>query len=187
MDRNTPGPLLKNMVVITVGGPPGSGTSTLCRALQERTSLRYVYAGQIFRDMAKERGLSLMDLSRISASDPSIDNDLDSKMMIEAKKGNAILEGRMIGPLCSREGVPSVRIYVDADPKVRAARVHGRDGGEFSEVLKNMFEREQLERERYKEFYNIDPADPIWYDLVLDSTSMDPEQVLGAVLDKLFL
>ena len=51
------------MVVVTVGGPPGSGTSTLCRLLEEALDLKYIYAGQLFRDKAASMGLTLADIS----------------------------------------------------------------------------------------------------------------------------
>jgi predicted cytidylate kinase len=172
------------MVVLTVGGPPGSGTSTLCRLLQERTGLRYIYAGQIFREMAKERGMSLLEFSALCQRDPSIDLDLDRTMLIEAKKGDAILEGRMIGPFCAREKLYSFKIYLDADPAERAMRVRERDGGTIDEVTRAMREREEIEKDRYARYYNMDPTDRGWYDLLIDSTHFTPEEVLGLVLDK---
>jgi cytidylate kinase len=39
------------------------GKSTVAKALADQFHLRYVSAGKIFRDLAKERGLSLADFS----------------------------------------------------------------------------------------------------------------------------
>ena len=48
-------------MIITVGGHIGSGKSTACKILRERYLLNYSYSytGQIFRDMAEERGVTL--------------------------------------------------------------------------------------------------------------------------------
>ena len=172
------------MVLITVGGPPGSGTSTLCRLLMERTNLRYIYAGQLFRDQAMERGMTLMEFSTLCLEDPSIDRKLDDVMLEEARAGEAILEGRMIGPLCAKNAIASLKVYVDADPVERARRVMERDGGTLEDVVRTMEMREDLEKKRYVRYYGIDPTDTSWYDIVIDSTHHRPEQVLEIVMKK---
>ncbi|RLE58590.1 MAG: cytidylate kinase, partial [Thermoprotei archaeon] len=66
---------------ITVGGPPGSGTTTFSKELAKRLSLRYVYAGEIFRKEAKRRGLTLEEFSRLAEENPEIDRSLDRLML----------------------------------------------------------------------------------------------------------
>ena len=173
------------MRAVTVGGPPGSGTSTVCRLLSERTGLEYIYAGQIFRDKARELGLSLADFGALCEREPRYDIELDEEMMGKASKGNVIVEGRMIGPLCMKRDIPSLRIYIDADPSVRAGRVMERDGGDLGEVIGQMEEREKSEISRYLGYYGIDPSDHRWYDLVIDSTYASPEQELDMILEAL--
>lgn len=171
-------------MIITIGGPPGSGKSTVARMLKERTSLRYVYAGEIFRNEAMKRRMSLIELSQRCQQDPDLDKELDMRMIDEAKKGDAILEGRMIGPLCAREGIPSTRIYITASPKIRAQRSRERDGGEIDKVMEEMEHRECLERERYIRHYGIDPSDPKWYDLIIDSSDISADAVLNILVEK---
>lgn len=171
------------MVLITVGGPPGSGTSTVCKLLQDKLGLEYVYAGQIFRDMASENGLSLEDFSRKCEGEPEIDIELDRRMTYRARSGDVILEGRMIGPLCKRDDIESVRVYLDADPAIRASRVMERDGGELEKVIQMMSDREGSERIRYLNYYGIDPTDKKWYDLVIDSGAITPGKEVEIILD----
>ena len=172
-------------MIITIGGPPGSGKSTVARMLKDRASLRYVYAGEIFRNEASKRGVSLLGLSRRCQEDPELDKELDMRMIDEAKKGNAILEGRMIGPLCAREGIPCTRIYITASPRIRAQRSRERDGGEIDKVMEEMEERERLEIERYIRHYGIDPSDPKWYDLIIDSSVISADTVLNILVEKI--
>jgi predicted cytidylate kinase len=173
------------MHAVTVGGPPGSGTSTLCRLLKERLGLVYIYAGEIFRDRAKELGLTLAEFGDLCEEDPSHDMRLDKEMLEMARKGNVLLEGRMIGPLCRREGIPAYRIYMHADSRVRAERLLERDGGDLDRVVEQMMEREESEATRYRDIYGIDPRESHHYDLVLDSTDLTPEQELQKVLEGL--
>ncbi|MGA1820807.1 MAG: (d)CMP kinase [Thermoplasmatota archaeon] len=173
------------MDTITVGGPPGSGTSTVCRMLKEELGIEYVYAGQIFRDRAKELGLTLSEFGELCEKDRSYDNELDERMLLKAREGNVLLEGRMIGPLCKLRNIPSFRIYLDADSSVRARRVMERDGGDLGTVIIEMEEREESEAQRYIEYYGVDPRDSSWYDLILDSTSMTPEEELRSIIENI--
>jgi predicted cytidylate kinase len=174
------------MVVITVGGPPGSGTSTVCRLLKDVKGFDYVYAGQIFRDMARERGMSLSEFGNLCEREPEIDMDLDERMLdIARSSSDIILEGRMTGPLCKRKDIAAYKIYIDAEPALRAARVLERDRGDIDEVIFAMKERERSENRRYMEYYGIDPSDPEHYDLTIDSSELTPEEVLEKILEGL--
>ena len=61
---------------ITVSGLPGSGTSTLSKLLAECYDLELISSGEIFRRMARERGMSLAEFGA-RLRDPSIDLDID--------------------------------------------------------------------------------------------------------------
>ena len=52
-----------NLPLITVAGGPGTGTTTLCKLLAKRLGVPHVYAGQIFRDMARERGMDVVQFN----------------------------------------------------------------------------------------------------------------------------
>ena len=44
---------------ITVSSPPGSGTTTLARSIAGKHKFELISAGEMFRDLAEERGLSV--------------------------------------------------------------------------------------------------------------------------------
>ncbi len=170
------------MVLLTVTGPPGSGKSTACRAIKDRTGLPYIYAGQLFRDQASSKGLTLDEFGSLCEKDTIFDLELDFRMMELAKTGNAILEGRMIGALCSRERIPAYKVYIDADIEMRAARVMEREGGDMASIRHDIEERERSERSRYMGLYGIDPRDRRIYDLWVDSTYLTPEEVVTLII-----
>lgn len=168
-----------------MGGPPGSGTSTICRLLEKELEIQYIYAGQIFRDKARSLGLTLSEFGALCEKDPNYDKQLDTEMMELARKGDVLIEGRMSGPLCAMNSIPSFRIYMDADVKVRAGRVLERDGGDLEKVVQQMNEREKSEAQRYVDYYNIDPREAKWYDLIIDSTDLTPDEELKIILDEM--
>jgi predicted cytidylate kinase len=174
------------MVIVTIGGPPGSGTSTVSMILMEITGFDYIYAGSIFREMAKERGLSLAEFGKLCENDKKVDMDLDLKMINFARSSkDMILEGRMTGPLCKRENILALKVYIDADIKLRAERVMERDGGSIDDVYMKMERREASEARRYLDYYGIDPREHHHYDIVIDSTNMTPEEEVDLIMEHL--
>ncbi len=167
---------------ITISGPPGSGKTTLARLISDKTGMELVYAGQIFRDMAKERGMSLEDFGRLAERDESIDRELDERMVAIAREmEDGVFDGRLTGYMTHKYGIPAFRVYVTAELPIRVKRIAGREDKDIDRVEKEVLERERSEYERYMKYYGFDIRDTSIYDLVLDSSHMSPE----ALADKL--
>jgi cytidylate kinase len=163
---------------ITVGGLPGSGTSTLCRALAEAIDIPYVYAGSLFREQAKARGLTLAEFGALCEKDDSVDRDLDAsqaRMLLDCDDG-LLLEGRLSGWLAFRYKVPALKVWVICPTDERIRRITERDGGVNQREL--TLEREKSEHGRYRNMYNIDLQDFTPYDVVLDSSRMTTLQMV---------
>ncbi|MFQ6050395.1 MAG: (d)CMP kinase [Candidatus Hydrothermarchaeota archaeon] len=159
------------MVTITIGGYPGSGTSTLARQLSHRRNLRLVSVGELFREIAKNRGMTLEELSKTAEEDHSIDIELDNLQKKIAKEGNVVLEGRLSGWMVNGD----IKIWLKAPIEVRAKRVAKRDNLGMKEALEKIKIRELSERKRYKEIYNIDIDDLSIYDIILSTEKWSPE------------
>jgi CMP/dCMP kinase len=168
---------------LTVSGPPGSGTSTACRLLAERLGRDYVNAGQIFRQLAADAGLSLAEYGRRAEADGGIDRQLDARMVeIVRRQGQVILEGRLTGWMAHRHGLPAFKVWLDAPFGVRALRVSQRDGQPLSRALADMAARERSEAVRYAAHHGIDIGDLSIYDLVIDTERTDPPAVADRIL-----
>ena len=166
---------------ITVSGLPGSGTSTLCRRLSERTGLEHVNVGRIFREVAGELGISLAELGCRAEADGGIDRRLDERMTERAQAGGCLLEGRITGWMMHRQHLAALKVWVQADLDTRARRVAGRDGQALEEATTAILERERSERKRYAAHYRIDLSDLSIYDLVVDSGGTDAEGLCSRV------
>jgi len=164
-------------LTVTVGGLPGTGTTTLCRLLQEQLGLPYTYAGALFREEAKARGLSLAEFGALSQKDPSIDERLDDRQVHMLRTGGLILEGRLSGWLANRYKLPAVKAWVHCDEAERLRRIVDRDGGTLKEQADATWAREQSEADRYRRYYGVDLKDTSFYDVVLDSTHKRPQQL----------
>jgi predicted cytidylate kinase len=172
-------------VIVTVGGLPGTGTSTLCGLLERELGLPYVYAGQIFRQEAAARGLSLHEMNELARKDESVDRQLDERQLELLRKGNVILEGRMSGWLAHNNGIEAVKVWIVCDEAERIRRLVDRDGGDPDEQRRMTEERVRLERDRYARYYGVDTGDLSIYDLVLDSTTTAPPELVERVVEAL--
>jgi len=67
-------------VIITISGKPGSGKSTVARALASRAGMDHVSAGEFMRLIAVEQGISVLALSAIAETDGGeIDRKIDAR------------------------------------------------------------------------------------------------------------
>ena len=173
------------MSIITISGTPGSGKSTIAELLEENLSLPYVYSGMIFRELAKKYKMSLADFGQYCEQHDTIDRELDDKQVQILKKGNVLLEGRLSGWLAVLNEIPAYKIWIDADPKIRAERIVNREGGSVNDQLSKLINRENSERNRYEKYYHIDITDTSIYDLIIDSSQMTPDNILSIILHHL--
>ena len=58
-----------SLVIVTVSGPPGSGTSTLVKRIVDNFSWKSLNGGDIFRSEAKIRGLTVGEFSDLCKED----------------------------------------------------------------------------------------------------------------------
>lgn len=174
------------MTLIAVAGLPGTGTTTLCRILSPRLRLPHIYAGQLFRDLAKEHSMSVDEFGDYAETHPEVDIELDRRMISVAKRGSAVIEGRMAAWQIREAHASGLKVLLEAPEETRARRVADREGAkDWMAVLTQNRHREASEAKRYREFYGFDPNDPRHYDLVIDSSSRTPEQIADLVVSKL--
>lgn len=173
-----------NPLLITISGPPAVGTSTIAEKLSETLGLDVVSGGDIFRDLAEEKGLTVAELNSLSETDDSIDKELDQKLqdIIKAyingdytvKGDGLVIESRLAG--WHTEDVPSTSVLLTAPIDVRSNRISDRD-----ETVEQLREREESEAKRYKQYYEIDITDTSVYDVCIDTETNSPEEVVEKI------
>lgn len=166
-------------LLITVSGPPGCGATTLCERLSAAMDCPYVSGGDIFRELAEEKGFSLNQQIAEADTSDSIDRELDNKLQTIAEKwGQAdkpfILESRLAGWLAGSHA--DLRLWLDAPDEVRLARIEDR-----VETEAEMRVREVSEAGRYQSYYDIDVDDREFYDIQLNTARWSKEGVFQLV------
>ncbi len=167
---------------ITISGPPGSGTTTVAKLLAERLGFKLISAGELFRRLAAERGMTLEEFSRYAESNPDIDFYIDKLQREMAnREDDVVVEGRLSGWMVK----DAFKVWIYASPEVRYRRIAKREGKDLSRVKNETKRREELEKRRYKKFYSIDLDDISVYHLAINSDHFRPEEIVEIILKAL--
>ncbi len=169
-------------MLITISGLPGSGKTTVARLVAKELELEHVYAGDIFRKQAVAAGMSLEAYSRLAETDHSIDRRLDQQMRERAKRGQAVLEGRLAAFMADEAGVSALKVFLDAPEPVRVARIATREGGATEERLRETQQRESSDARRYQKIYGYDYHETRHQDLVLRTEGHTPEELAREIV-----
>jgi len=175
-------------MLITISGLPGSGTTTVSNLLAKHYGMEMVSAGEVFRTLAKERGLTLAQFGALAEKDDSIDVQIDKRQReIAASRDNIILEGRLAGHMAPN----ALKVWLKAPVEIRVKRIVSREKTSFQKAMKETLEREASESLRYREIYGIDINDLSIYDIVIDSNRWNQFQIvhilsscIDALIDK---
>ncbi|MDP6661917.1 MAG: AAA family ATPase [Candidatus Thalassarchaeaceae archaeon] len=171
------------LVIITISGPPGSGTSTLVSKLTQAYEWDSLNGGDVFRKEAARRGLSVEDLSAVAKGDLDIDRALDALLqeLMSAEESPEIIESRLCGWWAYRMGIDCLRVWVAVSEGERARRIKNREGGDFEDCLKRAKQRQRDDMERYRILYGIDLDDLSPYNLVIEADEKDEDEVFAIV------
>ena len=164
---------------VTIGGLPGSGTSSLAEGISKRLGFPLISSGMVFREMAVERGLSLEEFGNLAETDPEVDKEVDARQVKFSKDSeNAVIEGRISGFLVSEA---ELKIWVKTRRTVRYERIATRDKKTFKQARIDTIDREKSERTRFKKYYQVDLKDLNGYNLILESSKWSIDALVEIV------
>ena len=170
-------------IKITISGPPGSGTTTIAKRISERLEIPLISAGNLFRKLARERGMTVEEFGRYAESNPEIDLLIDKTQKEEAASLKAcVVEGRLSGWMVDNA---TLRVLIFAEDKTRFERIAKRERKPIEVAKRETLARENIERERYKKYYGIEIDNWSIYDLIINSTSFLADEVVEVILKAL--
>jgi predicted cytidylate kinase len=171
-------------LLIVVGGPGKSGSSTISKMLARHFGLNRIYAGQLMESFAKAEGFNnvIEFLAQISDEHlDELDKKIDSKILRFSQLPNVLVESKVFAALASKYRIPcTVKIWLDADISVRVKRSKE---GKRVESEAELSARFNQDLEKFKRAYNIDYSSPKKYnDIVLDTSKLNVYQTFKLIL-----
>ena len=161
---------------ITISGLPGSGTTSLTYYLAEIFRFNVISAGEVFRQMARERGMTVAEFGAFCEDDPTVDKLIDQRQRDIALADNHIIaEGRLSGYMIHEA---DLKIWLKASVQCRVKRIMDRDQfADYESALRATEVREASEALRYQHYYNIDILSLSPYHIVVDTEMWTVEQI----------
>ena len=170
-------------MIVTIGGLAGTGTTTLAEVLSEKLDVPYISAGFIFREMAAERGMSVLEFSEFAEGNDDIDKEIDKRQALKAKEAeNLIIEGRLSAFFVDNA---DLKICLVTPFDVRSKRISDRENKSVEVAKNEIIVREKSEALRYMEIHNIDISNMDVYDIVINTGTFNPEKVSEIIIQTL--
>ena len=173
-------------MIITICGEAGSGKSSVGREVARRLGYKFYSVGDIRREMALKRGMSLAEFNKLGEREDFTDREVDCyQKELGRKEDNFVIVGRT-----SAHFIPhAFKVFLDASLGERARRVFqdskNREEESYSsveEAREAIVERRKCDEGRYRKYYGINPFDKKGYDLAVDTTRIGIGEVVDLIM-----
>ena len=171
-------------IVIALSGPPGSGASTVGKVLARRLKLGYFSPGLYYRKIMKQEHIENAPefwKTRFGSS-RKLHQHIDQMQLEKARKGDVIIEGTLSIHFLKK--LASNKVWLNASLKVRAQRVAKRERIPYRRALKEVEERQTMERKGWEKIYGFDYFDQKKEaDLVVDASNLTVNQAVNRIIN----
>ncbi|MBU0934600.1 MAG: cytidylate kinase family protein [Spirochaetes bacterium] len=168
---------MKTSSIIAISGKSGCGNSTVSRLLAERLHRRLI--NYTFHNLADELGIPFTELLEKAKTDFSYDRMLDNHQIKLAGEADCVIGSRLAIWLIPQA---DLKIYLYADPEIRATRVHQREGGSIEEIVQFTQKRDEMDTARYQQIYSINNDSYNFVDLIINAGRMSPERIVNTII-----
>jgi CMP/dCMP kinase len=170
---------------VVINGDLGSGKTTVSIGVAERLGLRRISIGDLYRQMAQDRGMTALQLNLHAELDDDVDGYVDQLQRDIAESGEQlVVDSRLAWAFFKN----AFKVHLITDPTVAAARVLERPASDveryesIEEAQKRLRSRSDSERQRFISRYGVDKHRLRNYDLVCDTTRARPADVIEAIV-----
>ncbi len=175
-------------MLMSITGRLGSGKSTVCNILKEKYGFEIYSTGAVQREYARGLGISTLELNQRMEEHPNLDAEIDNmvtKISLDRAEEKLIFDSRMAWHFAKN----TFKIFLTIEPKEAACRVMKNQRGDeekyscVDEACDKLVERSKIERARFKEIYGVDYYDYNNFNIVIDTTSKTPDEVVALIVE----
>lgn len=174
--------------IITIAGSLGSGKSSTAKAIAAALGYTHFSSGDLFRQIAAERGESVEATNISAETQQDIDHQVDELLQKKYEtEEQLVVDSRM-----AWHWMPgSFKVFLHLDPDTSAERIfsqmqqEGRTSESAStveELRASIDRRFASEQKRYFSLYGVDATNPQNFDMVINTKSNDLKTVTAMVL-----
>jgi cytidylate kinase len=168
---------------VVISGGIGTGKSTLARNLAKELGWEMISSGEWFRRWHEENGFPL---DRPDLVPKDVDEQLDYGLQQKMRDDNRIVFESHLGGWLARDLPETFKVLCTAEWDTMISRAAKRDGKSFLEEERFAKKRGGTLQEKFERLYKVkDTFAPEFFDLVVDTTTLTPEEVLKQVIDNL--
>jgi CMP/dCMP kinase len=173
---------------VVINGDLGAGKSTVSVLLAERLGIRRISVGDLYREMAQQRGMTALQLNIHAELDDKIDHFVDRLQSDIAASGEQLVVDSRLAWFFFHE---ALKVHLVTEPTVAAQRALGRPAStvesyaSIEEARERLAVRSESERARFISRYGADKTRLRNYDVVCDTTRATPLEIVDRVLDVL--
>ena len=174
-------------MIITITGKPCSGKSAAIAKLMEKQEFEKFSAGDIFRRIATERGLNVLEINQagdVCDIDKMVDDEITAIGKRDLEK-DIIFDSRTAWHFIPE----SFKVFLDIEPKEAARRLinSGRTTEKVDvseeEAIADLESRWNIENDRYLMLYNFDNRNPKNYNIVVNTTNLSVDDVANKIYE----
>jgi predicted cytidylate kinase len=173
-------------LIVAISGDIASGKSTVSRAVAEALSLPWMSTGDLQRKVAEERGITTLELNRLTETDTSVDDAIDGRLRDLGRADEPLVIDSRLAWHFIPQAIKVhlvVELSVAADRAVARGKVAAEEYATHSEAVESVRARVRSERLRFSTLYNVDIGRLRNYDVVVDTSAAGSEEICEQILD----
>ncbi len=177
----------KQMICIT--GNIAVGKTEVAKIIAKRLGYDLYKASTSFRELARQKNMTLVEFSRYVDKNPDIDKQVEVNTRTKVQNSNKIVIDARLGFYVAPN---AFKVYMTSTLDVaskrllEASKTRGKEEkyASIEEAHNAILAREESEKERYLELYDVDIHDLSNYDYVIDTSDLTPNEAADRIIEE---
>ena len=175
--------------IICISGNIAVGKTEVALKLSKKLNYKLYKASTSFRKLARDMNMDLVTFNEFVKENPNIDRQIEATTKSVARDNIKIVIDARLGFFLCKE---AFKVYMTADIDkaserlLEASKKRGKEEeyDTVEEAKEAIILRENSEKERYFNLYNVNIHDTSNYDYIIDTTNLTSDEVVLKIIDE---